>query len=284
MILVAGASGNVGGALVRALAAQGAPVRALTRRQPDASRPWPPGVEAAVGDLDDAASLTNALGGVRGLFLLSGYAGTPELLAAGNEAGLERVVLLSSGAVTDADLHAGEPSTNIIIAYNVETELTLRASGLAWTVLRPTGFQSNALRWLPQLAVGDVVRGPWAEIPIAAIDPADIAAVAAVALTGGDHDGQALHVTGPEAHTPGQRVAILGEVLNRPLRFEGQDDATARAEMLRTTPPEYVDAFFRLFSGGETDETTVRPTVEQVLGRPPRSFEAWVRQHAAAFR
>lgn len=284
MILVAGATGNVGGALVNALVAQGASVRAVTRRPPDGDSPWPAGVEVAVGDLNDPASLADALVGVRGLFLLSGYDRTAELLSRGRAAGLERVVLLGSGAVSDADLEAPEPNTNVIVAYNVETELTVRASGLEWTVLRPTGFQSNALRWLPQLQAGDLVRGPWADVAIAAIDPADIAAVAATALTRGGYDGRALRLSGPEALTPAERVPILADALQRPLRFEAQDDATARAEMLQTTPPEYVDAFFRLFSQGETDETTVHPTVEQVIGRPPQSFARWVAQNVTAFR
>lgn len=283
MYLIAGATGNVGGALVRALAAQGHPVRALTRRQPAGDSPWPVGVEIAVGDLDDPASLADALVGVRGLFLLSGYAGTAASLATGRETGVERVVLLSSGAVTDADLDTPEPSTNVV-AYNVETERTVRASGLAWTVLRPCGFHSNALRWLPQLAAGDVVCGPWADVAIASVDPSDIAAVAAVALITGSHDGRALRLSGPEALTPAERVAILADILQRPLQFEAQSDEAARAVMLQSTPPEYVDAFFRFFSDGETDETTVQPTVEQVTGQPPRSFEQWAIAHADAFR
>lgn len=282
MILVSGATGNVGGALVEALQAAGRPVRALSRQA--RQHPWPGGVEGAVGDLDEPTSLRDALDGVRGLFLLSGYAGTAELLAAGRDAGLQRVVLLSSGAVTDADLDAPAPSTNAIVAYNVEAERTLRASGLAWTVLRPSGFHSNALRWRPQLAVGEVIRGPWPDVPIASIDPADIAAVAAVALTTGGYHGRALRLTGPEALVPAQRVARLGEVLGRPLRFEGEDDDEARAEMLAAgVPPAYVDAFFRFFSDGETDETTLQPTVEQVLGRPARSFALWAREHAGEF-
>jgi uncharacterized protein YbjT (DUF2867 family) len=160
----------------------------------------------------------------------------------------------------------------------------VRASGMSWTVLRPCGFPSNALRWLPQLAVGDVVRGPWAHVAIASIDPSDIAAVAAVAITGGTNDGRALRLSGPEALTPAERVAILAEILHRPrLRFEAQSDEVARAEMSVSTPPAYVDAFFRFFSDGETDETTVHPTVEQVTGRSPRSFEQWAIAHAEAF-
>lgn len=284
MILVTGSTGNVGGALVRALVSEGVPVRALTRKEPERTGAFPDGVEVAVGDLGEPAGLRPALEGVRGLFLLSGYPGTAELLEAGREAGLEQVVLLGSGAVTDAELMREEPSSNYVVAYNVETELALRDSGLRWTVLRPVGFHSNALRWLDQLTEGDVIRGPWPEIGIASVDPGDIAAVAASALTVGELDARALRLTGPEALTPAERVAILGDVLDRPLRFEPQSDEESRAKMLDSTPPELVDSFFRFFSEGETDETSVSSTVEQVTGRPPRSFAEWAAANAESFR
>ena len=93
-------------------------------------------------------------------------------------------------------------------------------------------------------------------MPIALIDPADIAAVAAVALTSGA--GPELELSGPEALTPGQQVAILAEVLDRPLRYEPQPDAEARAELLAGgTPEPIVDALFRFFSAGEYDDSRV---------------------------
>lgn len=287
MNLVAGATGNVGGEVVRALAAAGAPVRALTRAPLEGPSRWPESVEVAVGDLNDPASLAGALDGARGLFLLSGYDDVAGLLARGRAAGLERVVLLSSGAVDDADVDAvvaaGYDETNVVVRWNAESEQALRRSGLAWTALRPNGFHANALRWLPQLRAGDVIRGPWADVPIASIDPADIGAVAATALTGGAQDGRALRLTGPERLVPAQRVAILGDALDRPLRFEAQTDAEARAEMLEAMPPGVVDAFFRFFSDGETDESIITPTVEEVAGKPPRTFAQWASAHAAEF-
>jgi uncharacterized protein YbjT (DUF2867 family) len=91
-------------------------------------------------------------------------------------------------------------------------------------------------------------------------------------------------LSGPESLTPADRVAILAEVLGRELRFEGQTNEEARADMSRAMPAEYVDAFFRFFVDGDLDESTVLPTVQEITGRAPRSFEAWVRAHADAFR
>ena len=92
-------------------------------------------------------------------------------------------------------------------------------------MLQPNAFMSNALRWKPQLAAGDVVRAPFAEVAIACVDPADIGAVAATALVEGERHA------GPEALEPAAQVAQLGRALGRPLRFEAIDDVRAREEM-----------------------------------------------------
>jgi uncharacterized protein YbjT (DUF2867 family) len=93
------------------------------------------------------------------------------------EAGVERVVLLSSSAAPTGDL------ANAVARYHILSERAVRKSGLSWTFLQPNSFMSNAFRWLPQLQRGDVIRGPFAEVPIAMIDPEDLGAVAARALT-----------------------------------------------------------------------------------------------------
>jgi uncharacterized protein YbjT (DUF2867 family) len=277
MYLVTGATGNVGAELVRTLAGAGEPVRAVVRN--DAARAkLPDGAEGFVGDLNDPQSLAPALDGVRGAHLLAGYNGLDQLVPEMKSAGVERVVLQSSSAAPSGDL------TNAVAKYHILSERAVRDSGLAWTFLRPNSFMSNALRWLPQLQAGDVVRDAFADVPIATIDPRDVAAVSAAALTSGDHDGQAYRLSGPESLLPAERLEILAKALGRDLRFEGQSDEEARAEMNENMPTEYVDAFFRFFRDGEVDESTVLPTVNEVLGREPRSFEEWAVEHADAFR
>jgi uncharacterized protein YbjT (DUF2867 family) len=143
---------------------------------------------------------------------------------------------------------------------------------------------TNTFQWLPQLRLGDVIRAPFADVSVATIDPDDIGAVGALALTSDAYTGRALRLSGPESLSPADRVAILAQVLRRELRFEAQSNEEARAEMDATMPAEYVDAFFRFFVDGDLDESAVLPTVQEVTGRPPRSFEAWARAHADAFR
>jgi uncharacterized protein YbjT (DUF2867 family) len=272
--LVTGSTGNVGSQVVRALVEAGENVRALVRSL-DRAASLPPGAEAVVGDLNRPETLR--LDGVTGAFLLSGYRDMPVTLDAMRLAGVQRVALLSSSAVPLGD------TTNAVARYHIESEAAVRKSGLGWTMLQPNGFMTNALQWVPQLEAGDVVRAPFPGVRTAQIDPADIAAVAARALVTGDHDGKSYRLSGPESLLAADRVAILARVLGRPLRFEPQSDEEARAEMSAAMPPEYVDAFFSFFVDGTLDESEVLPTVESVLGRPPRSFEAWARAHAGAF-
>lgn len=276
MILVAGATGNVGGALVRALTDEGEKVRGLTR-DPDRAV-LPAGATAVAGDLNDPAGLRPLLVGVRAVFLLSGYADMPGLLAEIRAAGAERVVLMSGSSAESTG------PDNPITDYMVASERAVTESGLPHTILRPRTFMSNTTQWLPQLRAGDVVRGPWGGVPVATVDPADIAAVAARALLTADHSGAVHPVTGPESLTPADRVAVLADVLGRPLRFENQPDDEARVAMEQEMPAEYVAAFLSFFSGGHIDESTVYPTVEQVTGRAPRTYREWATANADRLR
>jgi uncharacterized protein YbjT (DUF2867 family) len=276
MFLVSGATGNVGGELVRALASAGEQVRALTRG--DDPSVWPPGVEVVTGDLNQPDSLSSALGGARGVFLLSGYANMPGLLSEIAGAGAARVVLLSSGAVVGGD------TANAVVRYNMISEEAVLESGAPWTILRPSGFYANALQWVPQLRAGDIVHEAFADVPIAAIDPLDIAAVAALALTVPGHDGATYRLTGPEPILPADRVRILAGILGRELQLEPLTNAEAKEQMSASMPAEYAEAFFSFFVDGTYDDSVVHPTVQQLLGRQPRTFEQWAHAHADAFR
>ena len=211
-------------------------------------------------------------------FLLSGYDGLRDTLSSMRRAGVRRVVLLSSSAAPGGDL------TNAVARYHILSERAVRESGLAWTFLQPNTFMTNTFQWLPQLRSGDVIRAPFPDVRVATIDPADVGAVAAAALTSDAHEGRAYRLSGPESLLPADRVAILSAALGRGLRFEAQSNEEPRAEMSEAMPAEYVPAFFRFFADGDLDESEVLPTVEEVTGRPPRTFEEWVGAHAEALR
>jgi uncharacterized protein YbjT (DUF2867 family) len=276
MLLVTGATGNVGAEVVRALTAADQEVRALARSGRPAG--LPPGVEAVAGDLNRPESLAEALAGVRGVFLLSGYEDMEGVLAQVRSARVERVVLLSGSSAASGD------TANAVSAYMIRSEDAVRESGVPFTILRPFGFMSNALRWRDQLRAGDVVREPFADVAVAVIDPADIGAVAARALLADGHEGRIYVLSGPQALRPADRAAILGAELGRDLRLEPLSDDEARTQMSAQMPSEYVEAFFDFYVAGSLDESRVQPTVREVIGREPRSFEQWAAAHADAFR
>lgn len=276
MYFVSGATGNVGGAVVQALTERGLPVRALVR---DANRATlPENAVPAVADLNAPDSLSPWLNGVEAAFMLPGYPDMPALYQRLQAAGVKRVVQLSGSSAGTGD------TQNAVTAMMMGSEAAARESGLAWTILRPSAFMSNTLRWLPELQAGDVVRAPWGDIPLACIDAADIAAVAVAAMTGDAHAGAVHRLTGPRAMLPAEQLEILGRVLDRPLRFEGLTLEATRAQLEATMPEKYVHAFWDFYVDGSLDESVVLPTVEDVLGRPPRTFEQWAEAHADDFR
>jgi uncharacterized protein YbjT (DUF2867 family) len=277
LILVSGATGNVGAELARVLAGGAEQVRALVGCDADRAT-LRAGVDAFVGDLNRSETLVGAVDGVSAMRLLSGHEGMNRLLADARRGRVERVVLQSSSAVPSGDM------SNAVARYHILSERAVRDSGRAWTFLQPNSFVSNTLQWIPQLRAGDLAHAPFADVPVATIDPHHVAAVSARALTSSDHEGRSYRLSGPDSLLPADRVRMLGEVLGRELRFEGQSDVEAREEMLASMPAEYVDAFFSFFADGELDESEVRDTVERVTGRRPRSFEQWASAHADAFR
>ena len=131
MILVTGATGNVGAELVRALLDAGEQVRALTRAGGEA--PLPAGAAQVEADLDRPETLPDALAGARGAFLLSGFEDMAGVLSEIRQAGVEHVVLLSSGAVVGGEM------SNAVTRYNMISEAAVRESGVPWTILRPSG-------------------------------------------------------------------------------------------------------------------------------------------------
>lgn len=274
MILVTGATGNVGSEVVSALLEAGEPVRALSRGAATSVRS---GVEVVPGDLDRPETLTAALADVDAVFLLPGFRDMPGVLAKVRKAGVGRVVLLSGGSAGDDD------PDNAISRYMARSEAAVRESSLPWTFLRPAAFMSNTLRWARELRDGDVVREPFANVRVANIDPYDIAAVAVRALLTSASEGKIYYLSGPESLLPADRLAVLGAILGRNLTLRALSPAEARAELTAAMPAEYVHAFFRFYVDGTLDESTVRPTVEQITGRPPRTFQQWAATHADAF-
>lgn len=279
MIVVTGATGNVGRPLVRALSKSGAQVTAVSRRP--AGEGLPPGVRHHAADLAEPDRLKTVLDGADALFLL--LAGelvvtggdTPGLLGAARAGGVRRVVLLSSqgtrtrpGAVPYAGLRAAEDA--------------VRDSGLEWTILRPGGFYSNAFAWAEMIRAQRMVAAPFAGVGLPFVDPADVAGAAAAILGGGSHAARTYELTGPAPVSPRQQAEAIGAALGTRLEFAELSRGEARARMLEFMPAPVADVTLDLLGQPAAAEQRVSPDAEMILGRPPRTFAQWAADQVAA--
>ncbi|MFB7593886.1 NAD(P)H-binding protein [Streptomyces sp. NPDC056160] len=276
MIVVTGATGNVGRALVERLTAAGRPVRALTRDPQRAGLPET--AEVVRFQPDDPAALFT---GATKLFLYVQAGGdrTTEFLAAARKAGVRHVVLLSSAMVAE-----GADETHPIHVMHAGAERAIRDSGLEWTFLRPGAFATNAFQWAGQIHAGDTVRGVFADGMSAPIHEDDIAAVAERALLDDGHEGAVHRLSGPEAISNADQVAAIGRALGRELTFTEVPPEEAGPELFPHVPPHMLQGLLDAFraSVGATPEIT--DTVEKVTGTPARTFAQWAEDHTSAFR
>ncbi|MYU07268.1 NAD(P)H-binding protein [Streptomyces sp. SID8366] len=279
MIVVTGATGNVGRTLTQALAEAGERVTAVSRHTAEV----PQGVRHVRADLAEPQTLAPVLDGAKALFLLlsgdlhapgAGPAGIIDLAAA---SGVRRVVLLSSQGV------ATRPLGPTRIAMR-ELEDALRGSGLDRAVLRPGGFASNAFAWAESVRAHGVVAAPFGDVGVPVVDPADIAEVAAACLLDDRHNGGVFELTGPEVITPRQQARAIAAALGSPVRFHELTREEAKAAMTRFVPPELADDTLDIIGAPNSAESRISPDVERVLGRAPRPFGDWVDRNLAAFR
>jgi uncharacterized protein YbjT (DUF2867 family) len=270
-ILVAGATGNVGRPLVEQLFQAGHHVRALTRNPAKAN--FPVGVEVVKGDLTKPETIAAALDGVSGLHLIN-FGGDDnaalqtggEMLAMAQRAGVKRVTVLLGG-------------------QKGALEQAVESSSLAWTFLQPVEFMSGVLDWAESIRTEGVVRVAFSNRKTAIVHDADIASVAAAALTQDGHGGKTYTITGGEVLTPRMMASTIGKTIDRDIQFIELTEAEARARwQAEGFPPEVIEFF--VWAHGNTPPIgyTVVPTVEQVTGRPPRTFAQWVAEHVEDFR
>jgi uncharacterized protein YbjT (DUF2867 family) len=283
--LVTGATGNVGRLVVDRLVGAGVRVRALTR---DPAAAFPEGVEVASGDLTDPDTIVAALDGVERMYLFPVPATAREVVGLARRAGVRRIVVLSSGAVT----------TGHDTDYHRPVERAVEESGLEWTHVRPGEFALNKLwLWGPSIRAERVVRDPFPDLASFSVHERDIADVAAGALLHDGHAGAAYTVTGPELITRRDQVRAIASAIGCPVRFEEVTREQARDIYREQGGFAATNADFLLgftdYSGAEpapgaepaSKAGPVRlPTAEQVTGAPARTFTEWARDHAPDFR
>ncbi|MCC9193303.1 NAD(P)H-binding protein [Arthrobacter sp. zg-Y916] len=269
-ILVTGAAGQVGRHLVARLLESGHAVRALTRDP--ARTDLPDGVEVVTGDLTNSDSLEAAFEGMDAIHLIT-FGGDD-----GGDLtnGVEIIRLAEHAGIRRATVLGGWSPTSI--------EEALTASSISWTIVQPAEFMGNSLDLAPEIRASRTVS-LLAGYQSAVVHEADIAGVAAVALTAEGHAGKTYRVTGPEALTPAERTGLLADAIGEPVRYVqlGED---AERERLRSYgyDEDYVEFGIQLATSPPENAGTVLPTVEEVTGRPARSFALWAQEHADLFR
>lgn len=281
MIVVTGATGNVGRSLVRTLAAAGEQVTGTSRSVSAADAPH--GVRHRQADLIRPESLRPVFDGAEALFLQNGgpsahLLSPQDILDVAKAGGIRQVVLLSSQGVTTRPQSASHGATARVI------EDAVRQSGLDWTILRPGGFHSNTYAWAESVRTRRVIAAPFADVGLPTVDPEDIAEVAAAALREDGHTGQVYELTGPALGTPRQRAQAIAGALGEPVCFHEQTRDEARAQMLQFMPEPVVDTTLDILGEPTPAEQHISPDVEQVLHRAPRTFADWAHRNIAAFR
>ncbi|MGX4735140.1 NAD(P)H-binding protein [Kitasatospora griseola] len=271
-ILVLGGTGTTGCRIARRLSADGLPVRTACRTGGDVRF-----------DLDDPTTWRPALDGVGAMYLLEPALRPgadrrhriPRLVSEAVAAGVTRLVLLSAYGVGGAD--DGHPLKS--------AEQAVRGSGVDWTILQPDWFAQNFSEsfWLPGVRSG-TLAAPTGDGRTPFVDAEDIAAVAAAALTEDRHRGRTYRLTGPAALSFGEALDVIAAATGRTIRHL---DVPAAAFADRLTEDGVPAAAARLLTGLLVDVregrgATVSDGVQQALGRPPRSFEQFVGEAAAA--
>jgi len=281
VILITGASGNVGKEVLKQIVAAGAKVRAafqtVTR-----SAAAPSGVEIVTMDYNQPQTLQAALKGVERVFLVGPP--TPNLPALERKAvdeikqsGVRQVVKLSAMGGRDA----------IFPRQHADSEDYIKSSGVAYTFLRPNGFMQNFITYNgATINTQNAFYGSQGDGKVSHIDLRDIAAVAVKTLTEDGHQGKAYTLTGPEALSNARVAEILSEDTGREIKYVDLPPEQFKQALLGAGLPEWsanalvdLQQFYR--RGGAS---AVTRDVEQLLGRKPTSFEQFSRDYAQAFQ
>jgi uncharacterized protein YbjT (DUF2867 family) len=275
-VLVIGATGKTGRRLVPLLADHGVSVRAASRQ---------PGAGRTPFEWQRSETHAPALAGANAVYLVAPDMMedptplTGPFLERARQAGIERIVALSSLGVE----FPAEPEAS----GRLRLERQVMASGMAWTILRASGFHQNFSEGflLPPIVEADMVATATGDGKAAFVDAGDIAAVAAAALTEDGHDGAVYAVTGAEALSFAEAAAIIGRVAGRTIAHRAVGSADFLA-MLRGAglPEEYAAMLVRdqeAIRDGYGARTT--DTVAELTGQPATSFEDFAVRTAAAW-
>ncbi|MEU6895967.1 NAD(P)H-binding protein [Streptomyces sp. NPDC046557] len=275
-ILITGARGKVGQAVIARLHSAGLAVRAASGHPAELT--VPAGVETAELALDRPETFAPALSGVRQVFLYPEPAGIHDFVKAAEAAGVEHVVLLSSSSVLGPDAE-NDP----LASHSLKIERALADSALTHTFLRPDAFASNSFGWAGSISRSMPVQLAYPDAHVALIHPEDIADIAAEALTGGALTGRSLTLTGPESLSFREQLAVLADTLGREIPVEHISRPEAERQMGGYLPAPMACSLLDLWKAADHRPAAIADTTETLLGRPARTFRQWAQENAGAF-
>ncbi|MTD55160.1 SDR family oxidoreductase [Amycolatopsis pithecellobii] len=284
MILITGATGLTGSAVVREFVRQGRPARILVR-DPAKIRASAPGIETVQADLLVPDTLPAALDGIDTVVLISG-ADDRMVEAQGNlidtavTHGVDHIVKVSGmGADPRSPFRFGR--------FHAQIEHHLQTAGVGWTLLRPSQFMQVYYREIPTMLADGTLAQPLGDARLAPIDVEDIAKVAYLIATGGSHRSASYEMTGPEALTMTEVCAILTSVVGSPVRYvDIAPEDKHRRLRAAGLPPRFaddLDDLFRLRRNGGPESHVAVEVFEQ-LGLRPTSFAEFAQRSATILR
>ena len=279
--LITGATGDVGSRVVRELIARNNRPRTLVRSEERARALFERGAEICVGDLAEPATLRPAMSGADTLFLVNVGPEIPRRDEAAaeiaREEGVKRIVKLSS-----LDVEQGLA----IGAWHEKGEQAIRASGVSFTFIRPSGFMTNLLAWAHSIKTEGIVRSSTGSGGRPFIHSEDVAAVSVAALLREEYAGRTLSITGPRSLTFGDATQIIGHAIGKALVYEPISDEEAGERYSRYSGSvEETVAHVALWRAIREERlAATNDGVEQTLHRQPFSMEQWASENAHHFR
>lgn len=285
MILITGATGNIGRPLIDLLLKEGVRIRGITRnlRTPSTSADF----ELFEGDPSKPEAIRSAFQGITELFInpMAVQGATRELLSIARENGVKRVVALSA---TNLDDDPAEQPSRMRGVNHKAVEEALEKCGLEWVALRMSVYASNSLgMWAGQIRAGDIVYGPYAASASSPISERDVAAVAVRALLTDNLVGMRPVLTGPQSLTQEQMVHIIGDAVGRNLRYQEISPESAKRAMIERGfpfPEPLIDSLHALMAKAVGQPAMVTRDVEKILGRSALTYAQWATEHTETFR
>jgi uncharacterized protein YbjT (DUF2867 family) len=279
-VLVTGATGNTGPGLVAALRSAGVDVRILVRNPAKAQALKAAGAEVVVGDLDKPDTIPPALKGVSKVYLLT-WNGPTAVQQADNVIKAAR----GAGYIHLVRHSMWGPERSRIIQQGYQIEEMVKASGLPWTLLKPTFFMQNIMMAAQTVSSHGAIYWDMSDGKLGMIDVRDIVDAAFAVLTGRGHEGKSYILTGPAAISFSDVADSLSNALGKEVKYVSVPGEAAMKSMIDMGLPQWIAEGYVELDEGFADNfaNSVTDNVAKLTGHPARSFDRFSHDFAQVF-